>query len=265
MVRKYVMTNNHKQKIALALEGNKNSLGRIQSGETKRKISEAKKRLYAEGKWIPWNKGLTKKTDSRLEKIARISSRPKSLEHRRKIGEAHRKLWANPEYRKKHSKAQSERTKLQWENPLFRKFMQDFMTEKWTEEEYRNKHSVFMKELWEDEKWKKRQMSAMLHGLLKKPTSLEMRFIKICQLYDLPFRYVGNGAFYIGSKNPDFIHRGGRKICVEVANIYEKHHPMNYERERKEYFAEFGWDCMVFQGNQLDETTILSELRGVSV
>lgn len=256
-------TMEHKRKIGLALRGNKNFLGKKHSERSKHKMSESRKRLYAEGKMTPWNKGLTKKVDSRLAKVSRISSRPKTLKHRRKIGEAHRKLWGDPDFRKAHIKQFREKAKLQWQNPEFRSFMEDFMRRKWKEEEYRKEHSIFMKALWANDKFKQRQMKRMLKGLLRRPTSLELQFINICEKYGLPFEYVGDGELYIGSRNPDFVHRDGKKICVEVANTYKKHHVADYEQERKRHFSRFGWRCIVFMGNKLDETSVLSELRGV--
>jgi len=112
--RKYIMTQEHKDKISKALRGNKNALGYKQSKEqvqhrinlmtgvsrskeTKNKISETRKKRISEGKIIPWNlgkknsqiawnKGLTKETDSRVKQYAeKLIGKTPSEETRQKI------------------------------------------------------------------------------------------------------------------------------------------------------------------------------------
>ena len=78
----------------------------------------------------------------------------------------------------------------------------------------------------------------------KRPTSLEKRFIKIIEKYNLPYRYTGNGSFLIGYKNPDFVNTNGDKICIEVANHF--HHQGNWAEKRIEHFAKWGWKCLIF-------------------
>lgn len=53
-------------------------------------------------------------------------------------------------------------------------------------------------------------------------TSPERKFEEICEKYNLPFRYVGDGQLWIGKEhlNPDFIENNGKKIIVEIFGDY---------------------------------------------
>lgn len=66
------------------------------------------------------------------------------------------------------------------------------------------------------------------------PSSLEEKFQKIINKYNLPYKYVGDGSFIIGHYNPDFINVNGEKIAVEVyARYYKKrHNPEHYSKYR---------------------------------
>jgi len=174
-------------------------------------------------------------TEDFKQKISHIHKGQKfSEEHCRKIGEAHRKLWDDSEFREAHIKQAREKTKLQWQNPKFRKM--------------------------HEEKMANGCLKKMLIALNKRPTNLEKQFMAICDKYGLPFEYVGDGDFFVGSKNPDFIHTNGDKVCVEVANTCPIHHSKDYPIIRKRYFAEYGWDCVVFMGNKLDENVVMNQL-----
>jgi len=59
----------------------------------------------------------------------------------------------------------------------------------------------------------------LLQELPKGKSRLEKAFERICKENSLPFKYVGNGDFWIGrdpSINPDFIHKDGGKVAVEI-------------------------------------------------
>ena len=56
-------------------------------------------------------------------------------------------------------------------------------------------------------------------------TKPELIFEEICKKYNLPFKYTGDGSFWIGEKgekqlNPDFIETNGKKVCIEIMGIY---------------------------------------------
>jgi len=98
-------------------------------------------------------------------------------------------------------------------------------------------------------------------------SSLEVKFQKIVDKYKLPYKYVGNGQFFIERKNPDFINVNGEKKAVEVyARIHkEKLRGVNIEewkKARQEVFSKYGWQIIFFDEVQLNEKNVLSMLKG---
>ena len=122
------------------------------------------------------------------------------------------------------------------------------------------KNKIAMKKNWQDPEYREKTIERTLKGLIKRPTSLEKQMIDIIQRNNLPYKYTGDGSFIIGFKNPDFININGEKVCIEVGNIF--HHQPPYEEERKVHFAKYGWKCIVFMTNKLNEQEILDTLRG---
>lgn len=98
-------------------------------------------------------------------------------------------------------------------------------------------------------------------------SSLELKFQGIVDKYQLPYKYVGNGQFFIEKKNPDFININGEKKAVEVyARIHkEKLRGIKIEewkKDRQEIFAKYGWEIVFFDEVQLNEKNVLSALKG---
>lgn len=97
------------------------------------------------------------------------------------------------------------------------------------------------------------------------PSSLEERFQQIIDKFDLPYKYVGNGTFFIERKNPDFININGDKIAIEVyARYYKKRHGGidEWKQERTKLFAEYGWDIIFFNEIEVNEENVLKHLQG---
>jgi G:T-mismatch repair DNA endonuclease (very short patch repair protein) len=90
----------------------------------------------------------------------------------------------------------------------------------------------------------------------KIPTSLtapEKRFIEICKKYNLPFKYTGDGSFWIGfpPMNPDFIGTN-EKIMIEVLGDYW-HTQEEFEERRKRY-AKYGFKCIGIWEHELSKS-----------
>ena len=108
-------------------------------------------------------------------------------------------------------------------------------------------------------------------------TKEEMIFEQICKNNNLPFKYTGDGAFWIGKNpaiNPDFVNCNGKKVAIEIFGDYW-HSPLlkqnisysqSYEGRNK-ILKEYGWKLVVFWGTDLlredAEQFILNKLKGV--
>jgi len=127
--------------------------------------------------------------------------------------------------------------------------------------------SEFMKEIWKNKNEKEREelIKKISKGLSNKPTVLEQKLIDFIHSHNIPYKYVGNGSFLIGFKNPDFINCNGEKVCVEVRSkkvceVWDKISPKEYEKQKIEHYAKYGWKCIVIFDDKFDEG--VRKLRG---
>lgn len=78
----------------------------------------------------------------------------------------------------------------------------------------------------------------------KKPTSIEIQFMNLIRKNNLPYKYVGDGEFWIGNKNPDFIHtdKSERKVIELYGDYWHRgHNP----QDRIDLFAKSNFVCTV--------------------
>ena len=103
-----------KRKISEANKGNTTWLGKHHTEESKRKMSLAHKGKHSSPKtefkkgMIPWNKGKSPSKESiekrRKTMKERYYSNPEArLKFKKKMSNAQKKVWANPEYKKQRS------------------------------------------------------------------------------------------------------------------------------------------------------------------
>lgn len=103
-------------------------------------------------------------------------------------------------------------------------------------------------------------------------TKPELIFEEICKKYKLPFKYTGNGDFWIHNINPDFIECNGKKIVVEIFGDYWHSPLLQWDlREdrtlhyRKRILKKYGWKLIVFWETDLKrqdaEAFVLSVLK----
>ena len=97
------------------------------------------------------------------------------------------------------------------------------------------------------------------------PSGLELKFLHIVKEHSLPYRYVGNGAFFIEQFNPDFINTNHEKVAVEV---YAKFHKEldgrteeSWKRKRSRVFKKYGWKVIYFEAKEVSEERVLSKLK----
>ena len=120
------------------------------------------------------------------------------------------------------------------------------------------------------------------HQIQKFPThhtKPELIFEKICEKHNLPFKYTGDGSFWIGKKgkkrlNPDFIECNSKKIIIEIFGDYWHSPLLNPKLSqsanlsyRKKHYKKYGWKLIVFWETDLlredVEDFILSQLKSV--
>jgi len=108
-------------------------------------------------------------------------------------------------------------------------------------------------------------------------TKPELVFEDICKKNNLPFKYTGDGSFWIGknpSVNPDFVECNGKKIAVEVFGDYW-HSPLLNQKlgerstlnYRKKVLKQYGWKLIMFWETDLKrkdaEQFVLNKLKGI--
>ena len=97
------------------------------------------------------------------------------------------------------------------------------------------------------------------------PSSLERKMINIISKYNLPYKFVGDGKFFIERKNPDFININGEKIAIEV--FYRKHKEMfsggllNWMEDRKNIFNKYNWKLLFFNEIQVNDNEVRMRLK----
>ncbi len=97
------------------------------------------------------------------------------------------------------------------------------------------------------------------------PSCLEKKFIKIIRKLNLPYKYVGNGQFWIETFNPDFIECNGKKIAIEVfCNFFKLKHYKNiedYKNKRTQVFNKYGWKIIFFDETEIKEDSVFNKLN----
>ena len=95
-------------------------------------------------------------------------------------------------------------------------------------------------------------------------SSLELKFEQIISKLNLPYKFVGNGKFFIERKNPDFVNTNGEKIAVEV--FYRRHKEYfsggvkKWMENRRKIFNEYGWKIEYFNEVEVNKIEILKRL-----
>lgn len=84
-----------------------------------------------------------------------------------------------------------------------------------------------------------------------RPTTPELKFTKFCEKHNLPYKYVGDGKFWIENMNPDFVEVNGRKIAIEILGDYW-HDEAEFSKRQKK-FAKYGWRVIGIWESELEE------------
>lgn len=178
----------------------------------------------------------------------------------KKMSESQNKKLDNEEYKKFiNSKEMKEKlskiSKERWKDENFRKIHSESEKKSWDNSDRRKNFSLLMKERWKDNEYKKKTLAKIIKKKIEKPTSYESKISELCIKYHLPFIYTGNGTFFIGTKNPDFIHKDKEKrIAIEVFHPFFKIKDYGsveeYIKQRSEYFVRYGYKTIFIQSDE---------------
>ena len=101
----------------------------------------------------------------------------------------------------------------------------------------------------------------------RKMSSCETVVLRVINKYNLPYKFVGNGQFFIERKNPDFININGEQKAVEV--YINKHKEQfreggveRWKKERIDIFSKYGWEIIFLEASNLTKQNILNLLGG---
>jgi very-short-patch-repair endonuclease len=98
-----------------------------------------------------------------------------------------------------------------------------------------------------------------------KPNKIEKRLISIIDKNNLPFKYVGDGQIWIGSKNPDFISLNEKKIIELFGDFWHTQKVRCFEETengRKEHFLKYGYKTLIIWEHELvNEKGVLNKIE----
>ncbi len=114
------------------------------------------------------------------------------------------------------------------------------------------------KKLLKNDEWTK----YWIQSFHKSPNKPEQRLMEIIKKYELPYKFVGNGEFILGGKNPDFMNINGEKKLIEIYGTYwhRNHNP----EDRIQLFKQYGFNTLIFWENELnDEREIINKINKI--
>ncbi len=174
--------------------------------------------------------------NSTLQVRANFSKAKKGVKQNPRQAAIRAAAMGRPETRKKLSDSH---TGLKWSDSQRIK-MEEFLKS----EEYRNENSNRAKGLWKNPEYVKRQMQARhVHK-----NKLESKFERICVENGWSFRFVGDGAFIVGGKCPDF-YDGSNKLIEIFGDYWHRNDDPN---EKVSFYEKFGYKCIVIWENEIN-------------
>jgi len=104
---------------------------------------------------------------------------------------------------------------------------------------------------WKDETY----LNKIRKGMHLKPNKPEKFLMKLFKENNLYYRFVGDLAFIIEGKNPDFINCNGQKKIIELFGDYWHSNPKTKYHQTevgtKEHYAKYGWKTLVIWEKEL--------------
>jgi hypothetical protein len=99
------------------------------------------------------------------------------------------------------------------------------------------------------------------------PTSLEAEGVRILNKHSQPYKFTGDGSFFIEKYNPDFINTNGQKIVLEFyARYFKRLHGSidSWKQKRRRVYGKYGYKVLFFNEAQTNEKYIMKRLSSLS-
>jgi hypothetical protein len=244
--------------------------------------------LYVKKGYHPWNKGLTKKTDIRLEKLSETSKKPnisrrkynfsligtiagKCLKCEKPLIFKYHHFWLGiPKYCHGHNPEpieSIEKKKREYKGRVLRL--------PWTDEQRKafsgtgnpmhgkkgNFVNAVKKCKWlreNDPEWKDKWLKKVLDGSHIRPNYPEKFLTEIIQhIKPGEFKYTGAGDVIIGGKNPDWFNVNGKKQVIEFFG--RRWHKPEDEHKKIDHYKVYGYSCLVIWAEELKDLSSLEK------
>lgn len=216
-----------------------------------------KRSLALKGR-LPWNKGLTKETDSRL---ALLSQKTKGIPHYPRTPEQIDRFRKTIQKQGHWAKGQTKETHPGLAAHSKKTIGRDFAEEKYGKEkatELKRKAGL-LGAIAQENKYDEKELLELrkdwgMKGLIAcelKPNRCELYILALLEaLYSGEWKYVGDGEVKIGKKNPDFININGKKAVIEFFGEHW-HTRKEEEQERTNHYLEYGFNALVIWESEL--------------
>lgn len=88
-------------------------------------------------------------------------------------------------------------------------------------------------------------------------TEPEILLMLVIDEYKLPYKFVGDGSFWIENINPDFVNTNNEKIVIEVFGDYWHNRPNTIKRdfEKGRLLKEYGWRRLILWERDLERSS----------
>ena len=86
-----------------------------------------------------------------------------------------------------------------------------------------------------------------------RPTKPEKLLMEIIKKYNLPYKYVGDGQFWISNINPDFVNINGDRTVIEVYGDYwhNRDDVKLLDKKKDGILKQYGWEKIIIWENEL--------------
>jgi len=122
----------------------------------------------------------------------------------------------------------------------------------------RKRVGIASKKRWQNPEYRERILRAISTGAKDKPTKPERRLRnRLNHLFPSEYKFVGDGTFWIGGKNPDFINVNSQKKVIELFGTYwhsfvkTGRTKKQEENQRIKHFAQYGFKILIVWQNEL--------------